>query len=193
MRAFHTFAAVANVLAPLIGCLSFPGRAGSARRADRLHRTSSILSLVLLIAGGAAGSGCASTKIVDTWRDPAQTGPLDFQRVLVFALAPDEHSRNVSEDTIVERIGPDRAVAGHDIFSDVERSDPRKVKSELAKGNFDGVITIGIVGTRRMVSRDAAQGADEPFYGYYDRAGAFAAQDYPEESDTVYRIETRIF
>ena len=47
------------------------------------YRTSSFLWLFIAVgAAVAASGGCASTKIVDTWKDPTFKGPIDFRRTL---------------------------------------------------------------------------------------------------------------
>ena len=79
--------------------------------------------LVALGAAAAAAAGCSSsTKVVDTWRDPAFRGQIDFKRTLVVAIEPDRYSRNATEDVLVERIGAHRAVAAHDVLSEQQRT-----------------------------------------------------------------------
>src|SRR5688572_4103555 len=99
------------------------------------YRTTSFLCLAFLVAVGAAASGCSpSTKVVETWKDPGFTGPIDFKRTLVIAIHPDRYARNVTEDTLVEHIGPDRAVAGHNFLTDEERQGSMKLTSKLGEG-----------------------------------------------------------
>jgi hypothetical protein len=158
------------------------------------YRTSSFLWLFVAVgaAVGASG-GCASTKIVDTWKDPAFKGPIDFRRTLVVAIHPDQYARNVTEDTIVDHIGTTRAVAGHDLLTDAERKGAVKLMPKLTQSGIDGVITIAVVGTAASTSRDSMAGDSEPFYTYYDRSSAFVTSDAGGRTDNVWRVETRIY
>jgi hypothetical protein len=140
-----------------------------------------------------AVTGCASTKIVDTWRDPEFQGPINFRRTLVVAMHPDPTLRKVAENTIVERIGRTRAIAGSQLLTEEERHSRAKLNYRLTKGDVDGVITIAIVGTRQLVGRADDVANDEPFYTYYDRAAAFTAGPTAAETETAYRVETRIY
>jgi hypothetical protein len=149
-----------------------------------------LTSLAVALVGG----GCSSsTKIVQTWRDPVFHGPIDFKRTLVVAIDPDRYSRNVAEDTVVERIGRDRAVAAHDVLAENERKASQQVVSKLRSEGIDGVVTIAVVGSRTIVSRDTSAAESEPFYTYYDRSAAFLMTDPGTRTDTVYRVETRIY
>jgi hypothetical protein len=138
-------------------------------------------------------TGCASTKIVETWRDPEFQGPINFKRTLVVALHPDPALRRVAENTIVERIGRTRAIAGSQLLTEEERHSRAKLNYRLSKGDVDGVVTIAIAGTRQLVGRADDVANDEPFYTYYDRAAAFTASPGSAETETAYRVETRIY
>ena len=147
----------------------------------------------LLLIVTLSGTGCSSTKIVETWRDPDFQGPINFRRTLVVALHPDPTLRKVAEKTIVERIGPARAIAGSSFLTEEERHSRAKLSYRLSKGDVDGVITIAIAGTRTLVGRAEDAAGDEPFYTYYDRAAAFTASPVAPETETAYRVETRIY
>jgi hypothetical protein len=153
------------------------------------------LCLVGVAMTAAAGSGCASssTKIVKTWRDPTFKGPIDFKRTLVVAIDPDRYSRNAAEDTVVERIGPQRSVAAHDLLRENERQASKQVLAKLDEAGVDGVITIAVVDRRTVVSRDTSAATSEPFYSYYDRSAAFVMSDAGAKTSSVYRVETRIY
>jgi hypothetical protein len=129
---------------------------------------------------------------VDTWRDPAYQGPIDFKRTLVVAIDADRYSRDAVEDTLVARMGSTRSVAAHDFLTESDR-DPVNIRRRLANSDIDGVVSVAVVGRRTMVSRDAPAGTDEPFYAYYDRSNAFVVSQAPARNDQVYQVETRIY
>lgn len=149
-----------------------------------------VLAVVVLVTGLCAG-GCASTKIVSTWKDPSFTGPIEFKKIVVFGFDVDPYARNVAEDVVVERIGADRAVASHDFLTDEDRTSTDRVKEKLKQGGVDGAITLALAGSRTAMSRDA--GTPEPFYGYYDRSNAFVMNEYGFDTSTKYYVETRIY
>ena len=73
-----------------------------------------MISLVVLLA---ALAGCASTSIRDSWVAPDVQGPLGFEKMIIVFMDPNEATRRAAEDALVERIGSDRAVASHTLFS----------------------------------------------------------------------------
>jgi len=150
---------------------------------------------VVSVATAVVGGGCASssTKIVRTWRDPSFKGPIDFKRTLVVAVDPDPYSRNAAEDTIVDRIGPERSVAAHDLLAEDERRASKQVLAKLDQAGVDGIITIAVVDRRTIVSRDTNAANSEPFYTYYDRSSAFVTSDAGAKANSVYQVETRIY
>jgi hypothetical protein len=145
-----------------------------------------------LVAVGAGGCSSSSTKIVETWRDPVYKGPIDFKRTLVVAIDPDRYSRKTTEDTLVERIGPSRSIAGHAFLTEADR-DPKKIRQRIAGSDIDGVVAIAVVGRRTITSRESSAATEEPFYSYYDRSNAFLTSDAPARYDQVYQVETRIY
>ena len=147
--------------------------------------------LVTVVASLCAG--CASTKIVDTWKDPGFKGPIEFKKTVVFGFDNDRYSRNIAEDVVVERIGADRAVASHDLLSEEDRASSAAVKAKLKQAGVDGAILLALAGTRSGMSRDAGADDAEPFQSYYDRASAFTMSEYGANTSTTYRVETRIY
>lgn len=153
----------------------------------------SLVSMAMTVAAGGGGCASSSTKIVKTWRDPSFTGPIDFKRTLVVAIDPDRYSRNAAEDTVVERIGANRAVAAHDLLAENERTASKQVLAKLEQAGVDGVITIAVVDRRTIVSRDTDAASSESFNTYYDRSAAFLTSDAGAKASSVYQVETRIY
>jgi hypothetical protein len=160
-----------------------------------MSRRTWVALCLVSFAAAAAGGGCASssTKIVKTWRDPSFAGPIDFKRTLVVAVDPDHYARNTAEDTIVERIGPQRSVAAHNVLSDGERQASKQVLAKLDEAGIDGIVTLAVVDRRTIVSRDTSAATSEPFYSYYDRSAAFLMSDAGAKASSVYQVETRIY
>jgi hypothetical protein len=52
---------------------------------------------LLILAGLVLVAGCATTRLVDTWKDPAFTGPA-FKKMLVVGVTNSDSNRRVFED-----------------------------------------------------------------------------------------------
>ena len=76
--------------------------------------------MVLVLA---LASGCTSTHLVNTWRDPSFAGPIEFKKVLAVAVRPDDTTRRTAEDAMVRQIGPGRCVAGYQVVNEAARVD----------------------------------------------------------------------
>jgi hypothetical protein len=149
-----------------------------------------VVAMFVLVA-----AGCSSqTKVVETWREPSFKGPIEFKKTMVVAMGAiaDRYQRNTIEDTLVEKIGRDRAVAAHDVLSDEDR-DPAKLRAKLPTTDIDGVLTFAIVGVQGVTGRGSSAATDVPFYTYYDNPNAFLISDAGPRPETVYRVETRIY
>jgi hypothetical protein len=79
-----------------------------------MTRFARIIGVVVLLATVA---GCASTTIRNSWVAPDVQGPLDFDKTLVVFMDPNEATRRAAEDALVARVGSDRAVASHTMFT----------------------------------------------------------------------------
>jgi len=104
----------------------------------------------LLLAGVLAVAGCASTRLVSTWRAPDLAGP-PLKKIAVFVLNPDENLRRFAEDQTVRSLPPGTSgLASHRLFEKPEQN-IETIKSRLGKEGFDGVLML------RTVSVDKTQ------------------------------------
>ena len=143
-------------------------------------RRSTWMVLVLALA-----SGCTSTHLVSTWRDPSFAGPIEFKKVLAVAVRPDDTTRRTAEDAMVRQIGPGRCVAGYQVVNEADRVDASRLLEKAKSLNADGLITMRIISVR-------VESTWEPgFAPYYNRA-VVAPPAYLEVDRTV-RVETRIY
>jgi hypothetical protein len=73
-----------------------------------------------------------------------------------------EGVRRIAENRLVERIGPDRAVASHTLISQEEAEDADVARSVVEAGGFDGAITMRVVGRDQQLSYEP--GMSYPVY-----------------------------
>jgi hypothetical protein len=140
----------------------------------------------------------ASTSMMNTWRDPTVTGPLQFQKVLVVMVSEDATTRRQVEDQIVKRIKTRRgveAVPSYTLLTGDDLKDGERAKQILADAGFDGAVDL------RLVSKDQEMtytpgSYPQPyysFYGYYDYAWPMVYQPGYLATDTIVTMETLIY
>jgi hypothetical protein len=147
------------------------------------------LGLLALVVGG-----CTSAHVIDTWRSPQLTGPVHLSRILAIAVHPDGAVRRIAEDEMVRQIGAARATPAYQVIGDAYRADSAAFKNQIRKAGFDGVITLTVTAVRDQTRFVSAMGDSyEPFYVYYDRSTT--ASETPDYfvTDTIARVETRIY
>jgi hypothetical protein len=144
--------------------------------------------------------GCASTSIRDSWTAPDIEGPLEYDKLLVVFMDPNEATRRAAEDAMVERIGADRAVASHTLFSasevqnasDNEAAVRRKVQGE----GIDAAVTMRMVNEQQKLSY--TPGMSYPshyggFYGFYGYGWGYAYSPGYLRTDTIVSVETNLY
>ena len=109
-------------------------------------------------------SGCASTKVVDSWADP-QAGKLKFKKVLAIVVTKDGSLRRTAEDEICKNMRKVDCTRGYALLPGEEALDKEKAKAKIKEGGFDGVVVmralpVGDSGITR------AAGAERPQYYY---------------------------
>ena len=151
------------------------------------------LGVLTLVAGGGAG-GCTSAHVIDTWRSPQLTTPVHFNRILAIAVHPDGGVRRIAEDEMVRQIGAARAAPAYQVVGDAYRADTAALKDQIRKAGFDGVVTLTVSAVRDQTRFVSAMGDSyEPFYTYYDHSKTAAETPGYLVTDTIARIETRIY
>ncbi len=100
----------------------------------------SALALVLVLAG------CASTKIVNSWRDTSVSSAR-FSRILVVAPASDPQVRRAAEDELARRIVA--AEPSYPIVTDEDARDPQLLHDQARAHGYDGLVLFRIVAVDR--------------------------------------------
>lgn len=107
---------------------------------DRLIRIGTALSLVMVLV-----SGCASTKIVEKWRDAAYTGRTS--RILVLAVALERGPRSLMEEEFARKL-KGRGVEpfiGTEVFPEEGLPSKEAVIAKAGELNTDAVLVVRIL------------------------------------------------
>lgn len=161
---------------------------------SQIVRACVIVVLVSVVAG------CISTTIRDSWTAPDVQGPLDYQKILVVFMDSQEATRRAAEDALVERIGGDRAVASHTMFTADEVQDAQdnqqEVRSRLQAESFDAAITLRMVDQREELNYSPGMTYPAPyagFYGYYGWGWGMVYEPGYLSTDTIVSVETNVY
>jgi hypothetical protein len=148
--------------------------------------------------------GCASTQLVDVWRDESYAGrPLT--KVLVIAVSDEERGRRIFEDSFARefRAHGVEAVPGYSLLS-MDAGLEREAISELIEGKgFDGVVishnagideeTVYVPGRTRTEVWGDGDPRRRGYDGYYRRTWETVSDPgYTTKYTTVF-IETNIY
>ncbi len=160
----------------------------------RLFKGIAVIVLLVTLAG------CASTSIRDSWTAPGIQGPLDYQKILVVFMDPTEATRRAAEDALVARIGSDRAVASHTMFTaqEVQNADQNESanRGKVEAAGIDSAVIMRLVNEQQKLSY--SPGMTYPsyyggFYGYYGRGWGMAYSPGYMRTDTVVSVETNLY
>src|SRR3954468_20017268 len=86
------------------------------------------MTLLLMIV---SSFGCDTTPVSDSWRDPAFSSPIRFQRTLVIAMTSDVLLRRSAEDEMVRQFGEGRSIQAYKLISDSDRYDVNHLVQKL--------------------------------------------------------------
>ena len=159
------------------------------------------LSAASALGLGIVAAGCASTTSLErSWKAP-DAGSIQFERILVMAIAPDEALRRSAEDAMRAQIERAESVAA---YAFLPRSEDLKDRSRVAAVvrdvGADGVVVMRLVSDENEVSYAPGRPMPPPyrsFWGYYTRPFGLRPlywETRPEPvSERVIGIETNIY
>ena len=160
--------------------------------------------VVLAVCIVIAAAGCAGTKLVDPWRDPAYQGPI--RKVFVFGLIRDRGPRGLLEEEFVRQLKakgadavastsllPDEGIPARDILTAKVReakADTVLIARFIRKGSAEAHAPLRIYG---------APGSFEAEWGAFPDPAVARERDLPEATydysvavmrTTVYSVAT---
>lgn len=155
------------------------------------------LAVAFALACTAALTGCASTSLRQSWKDPGTTSLLPPGRVLVIAMSDDPSVRRSAEDELVRRIGADRADASYRVLADADLLDTESAKRKVAAGGYNYALALRPVSKSQELTYVPGTITPVPyrggFWGYYGYGwGAYYDPGYVR-TDTIVQIETLLY
>jgi hypothetical protein len=145
--------------------------------------------------------GCATAQIETAWRDPATTPrSLEFEKVVVVAMARDGVLRRKAEDELVLALQKSpRAQAGdmtitpsYRVLEEREISSTTHARETMKAEGFDGAVLVSFLSAQEKITLEAGSYPAGGMWGYYGRRGAFY-DPVSVRSDTIVRIQTDIY
>jgi len=155
------------------------------------------LFVVLVLLGL---SGCSSTTLVSRWNDANYTGP-QFKNVLVIGMVRDDIKRRYYEDEMVKiiRTKGGQAVTGYTFIHDLSTVDDKaKILAIVEQTGVDSVLITtleAIDKEQRVVPArvDYVPTMGYGYYGYYRSSYRTIYQPAYTVTDTIVRLETRLY
>jgi hypothetical protein len=145
-----------------------------------------------LLVGLVAMAGCAGTRIVETWNDPALK-PLKFHKTAVLLIDPSQTLRRIGEDQIVRRLPAGSAVPGYLLFPDPEPGDFNRVQGRLRENEFDGAIVVRVLGVEERLNWVPGYPTTVPPYRAYYFQGPFRVDPGYYRTDQLIRVEVSLY
>jgi hypothetical protein len=142
-----------------------------------------------------AGAGCATTRVVESWRNP-EASLTRFRKVLAVAVIDDPELRRHAEDEILSHLRSEDALPSRAVIPEAERGDVEKAKARLSAAGFDGAVVLRPLGFEERVTYvppSYTAGPYPRFYGYYGYAWGHAYDPGYTRVDTILRVETLIY
>ena len=141
------------------------------------------------------GTGCGTTTLSTTWRDPA-VETLNFKKVVVVVLNSSPGERRAQEDTLAANINGTTVVPSYLSIADELLADRPKAIQKIIDGGFDAAIVLRIVDQRQetvYVPRSAStwhHGWESYGYAGYD---AYREDPGYTTTDTFVRSEVSLY
>jgi len=162
-----------------------------------MTRFARMIGVALLLATVA---GCGSTSIRNSWAAPDVQGPLGFQKILVVFMDPSETTRRAGEDALVERIGSDRAVASHTMFTaqEVQNADQNQAANQrkVEAAGIDSAIVMRMVNEQQELNYTPGMTYPRAYGGFYGMYGYGWGAAYSPgymRTDTIVSVETNLY
>jgi hypothetical protein len=142
----------------------------------------------VLVCAAALVGGCATTKVLSTWKDPTVSS-LSFRKILVIAPSTNPSLRRNAEDAIASRIRRAEAVPSYTLIPDAEVGNNELIRERAIAAGFDGIIVARVVSVDRQATWVPGMWTG-PYYAY----GGWGAYDPGYmRIDTFVRVETNIY
>jgi hypothetical protein len=145
-------------------------------------------------------SACSSTTLVSRWNDANYTGPI-FNNVLVIGMIKEDIKRRYYEEEMAKIIRAEggKAVTSYTLIPDLSTvDDEAKMVAIVNQIGVDSVIITSLVAIdekqRTVPARvDYRPAMGHGYYGYYRSSYQAVYQPAYTVTDTIVRLETRLY
>jgi len=153
----------------------------------------SLLTVVAAIVLGA----CASTSLVNQWKDPDFTGP-PLRKVLVVGVTKQPSVRRVFEDEFATRLRAAgvQAVQSYTVIPQDGQADQAVLEKAVAEVGADGVLVTRLVKSEQQTQVSPGYWGPGPgmgFYGWYSSAWAGYYEPATVYTYDVVTLETSVY
>ncbi|MCC6334843.1 MAG: hypothetical protein IT380_12765 [Myxococcales bacterium] len=146
----------------------------------RAALASCALSLVFAL------SGCATTKIVSTWKDPEAKPLIKGEKVCAVVISGSPTLRRTAEDELVRLLAD--GTQAYRLFNDNEVKDRELVKQRLTEQGFKYVVVMKVEGVSQETQ--ARLPGKDPVWNAY---GAMWGDTTVVSNTTTVEIDTKIY
>jgi hypothetical protein len=156
------------------------------------HRIASLFAILLIYT---CATGCESSPVSDSWRDPAFTSHIRFKRTLALAMTSDVLVRRIAEDEIVRQFSEGRSIQAYKLISDADRYDSEHLRPKLQANGIDAVVAMRLISSKTDVSWLPGSGRYpyDQFWTYYDRSWPAAREPGYLKDEPTLRLQTNIY
>ena len=161
-----------------------------------------ILASSITLAISILLSACSTTHYVENWKAPDYRGPA-LSRILIIGVINREENRRKFEDEFTKLVTSDQltAIASHTLLSNLEKhGNKESVLAAVEQANADGVLIVTTHGvseqdrvTRGSVEYIPNMARGYGMYGYYNRSHSFVYTQGNTVTDSVIRIDTKLY
>ena len=137
-------------------------------------------------------AGCASTSVQNSWVAP-DAPEIAFDNTLVVFISSSETTRRAAEDQLVQRIGPDDAVASHTVISQSEVNNTEASQAAIAAGGFDGAVVMRVIDQSQELTYTPGMSHPGYYGGFNSYYGAGWADTGSVRTDTIVMVETNVY
>ena len=136
----------------------------------------------------------ASTKFQNTWLNP-EAKPLQFKKVLVLVISPDESIRQAVENRMAAKFKRAEGIASHTILSKQEIDNVELAKAKVKGMGIDGAVTLQAVRASEKTKYVASRYYPDPyaFWNYYSYAWPTVFESGFVDATRIVQVETKIF
>jgi len=148
-----------------------------------------------LLVGALLLTGCATTHIANSWKNPDFKQTIQFQKVVVMAVAKNETTRRVAEDELVKAARSGKAIASYKLLPSTDLADTEAVKAALKEKGADGLVIVREIDTRKEENYvpGSVVGVYQSPWTYSSMAAVAVREPGYFETATVLRLETNIY